>query len=166
MSAKRVRYGKAVPLLVDAKGFQDGRVVIFEIWKETAGKKEKLDELNGTVRREKGLANWEPKFRRESKIALKEKISPNPQKVQYTFTAIIDKGTSSEKKVQGTPIEFTFPISIYIQDESGNPIDNAECTITFSDGSSKKDTVKNGILKVDAPSGEFEIKLDDYEFVF
>ncbi len=167
MSATKVKYGKPATLLVDAKGFPDGRLVQFEIWKQTGQKKEKITEVNGVVRREKGIGQWEPPFKRAVSLPLKEKLSQQPQKEQYSFIAFIDKGEKDEKKTQGTPIDFTFPIGVCLRDESGNLIDSAECTITFSDGSSKKGIVKNGLVELgDAPSGKFVVKLEDYEFIF
>ena len=167
MSATKVKYGKPATLLVDAKGFPDGRLVQFEIEKQTGQKKEKITEVNGVVRREKGVGQWEPPFKRAAFLPLKEKLSQQPTKEQYSFTAIIDKGEKDEKKTQGTPIEFSFPIDVYLKDQSGNPIDGVECTIIFSDGTNKKGTFRNGHAKFDeAPPGKFEIKLEDFEFMF
>jgi hypothetical protein len=167
MSATKVKYSKPVPLLVDAKGFQDGRAVLFEIWKETGGKKEKIDEVNGVVRREKGIGSWEPKSKRENQLPLKDKISPQPQKEQYSFIARIDKGTDQEKKVEGTPIEFTYPLEIYLTDEKGIPMGEIECAVTFSDGNKEKGMFKNGCLKLtDVPSGKFNLELENYDFIF
>ncbi len=167
MSATKVKYGKPVPLLVDAKGFPDGRAVLFEIWKETGGNKDKIDEINGAVRREKGIGQWEPKFKCEPKVPLKDKITPPPQKEQYSFTAIIDKGETNEKKTQGTPIEFTFPLEIFVQDTSGQPLNDVKFTVTLSDGNKKNDVVRNGRIKIeDAPAGKFTLELEGYDFVF
>lgn len=167
MSVTKAKYGKPVPLLVDAKGFQHGRAVLFEIWKETGGKKDKIDKINGAVRREKGVGQWEPKFKRDPQMVLKDKISPQPQKEQYSFTAIIDKGTDNEKKVDGTPIEFTYSLELHILDASGKPVNDAKFTITFSDKSKKNGVLKNGHAKIDdAPGGEFTVELEDYDFVF
>jgi|GEM_PF-2373654 hypothetical protein len=167
MSVTKVKHGKPVPLLVDAKGFQDGRAVLFEIWKEAGGNKEKIDEINGAVRREKGIGQWEPKFKREPQMSLKDKISPQPQKEQYSFTAIIDKGTDKEKKVQGPPIEFTYPLELNVLDVSGKPVNDVKFTITFSDRSKKDGVLKNGHAKIDdAPAGEFTVELEDFDFVF
>jgi hypothetical protein len=162
-----VKYGKLATLLVDAKGFQDGRLVVFEIFKQAGSKKDKIAEVNGVVRREKGIGRWQPQFERETQLPLEEKVSQQSQKEQYSFTATIDKNTADEKTVEGTPIEFTYPLSISLKDESDTPIEDVDCTITFSDGSSRKEKVRNGYIKLDnAPSGKFTVKLEDYEFMF
>jgi hypothetical protein len=167
MSVTKAKFGKPVPLMVDAKGFPDGRAVLFEIWKETGGNKDKIDEINGVVRREKGIGQWEPNFKREPTVPLKDKISPQPQKEQYSFIALMDKGEANEKKTQGTPIEFTFPLEIQVEDVNGKPINDVKFTITFSDGSSIDSVLKNGYAKIDdAPAGKFSVKLEGYDFVF
>jgi hypothetical protein len=90
-----------------------------------------------------------------------------PQNEQYNFTATIDKNTPTEKTVQGTPIEFTYPLEIYLEDENGVPIDEADCTVTFSDGSKQKGTLRKGRAKfTDAPSGKFSLEIENYEFIF
>ena len=166
MSVTKIKYAP-VTMLVDAKGFQDGRLVQFEIWKETSGKKEKIADVNGVVRREKGVGRWQPSFERETQLPLQEKVSQHSQKEQYSFTATIDKNTPTEKVVQGTPIEFTFPLTIFLTDEANSPIESAELTITFSDGTIRREIVRNGRLSFDdAPSGKFTIKLEGFEFVF
>jgi hypothetical protein len=101
MPVTKAKYGKPVPLLVDAKGFPNGRAVLFEIWKEVGGKKEKIDEVKSAVRNEEGTGQWEPKFKREQSLPLKEKLSQQPQNEKYSFTATIDKDTKNEKKTQG-----------------------------------------------------------------
>ena len=167
MSVTKAKFGKPVPLLVDAKGFQDGRAVLFEIWKETGGKKDKIDEINGAVRREKGMGQWEPKFKREQNLPLKDKLSQQPQKEQYSFTATVDKGETNEKKTQGTPIEFTFPLELFVEDVKNKPLNDVKFTVTFSDGTKKDGVLKNGCAKLeDAPAGKFTVELEGFDFVF
>jgi|WetSurMetagenome_2_1015567.scaffolds.fasta_scaffold278061_1 hypothetical protein len=168
MSVTKAKFGKPVPLLVDAKGFPDGRAVFFEIWKESGGKKDKIDEITGVVRREKGTGNWEPKIKREESLPLQDKLNMQPQKVKYTFIAIIDKDSKDEKKTQGTPIEFSYPLEISLVNLSGKSLKDIKFRITFtSDGSSKEGILKNGYVKIDdAPSGKFTVKLEGYDFVF
>jgi hypothetical protein len=162
-----VKYGKPATLLVDAKGFQDGRLVVFEIFKQAEGKKEKIAEVNGVVRREKGVGQWQPSFEREAQLPLQDKIRQQPQKEQYSFIAIMDKDTPGEKKVEGTPIEFLYPVEISVLDVSGKPPKDIKFTITFSDGTSKTGVLRNGYAKIgDAPAGKFNVKLEGYDFVF
>jgi len=163
----RRKYGKPVGLLVDAKGFANGRLVVFEIWKEASGKKEKIAEVNGVVKGEKGVGQWQPTFKREAQLELKEKVGQAPQKEQYSFVAFVDKGTPNEKKVQGTPIEFVYPLEISVLDVSGKPPKDVKFTIKFSDGSSKEGVLRKGHATIDeAPAGKFTVKLEGYDFVF
>jgi hypothetical protein len=157
-----MKYGKPVKLLVDAKGFPDGRLVVFEIWKETGQNKEKIAEVNGVTKREKGIGYWEPPFKLEPEMVIQKNLSQQPQKDQYSFVAKID-----DKTVQGGPIEFTYPLELYVEDENGKPLDCVKFTITFSDGSKKKEVFRNGRAKIEgAPAGKFTIELEGYDFVF
>jgi hypothetical protein len=162
LAAAERNYGKPIELLVDAKGFPDGRLVKFEIIKEVDGKKEKIAEVNGVTKREKGIADWEPPFKLLPKSSMKDKLGQNPPEEKYSFVAKID-----DQKINGGPIKFSFPLDIYIEDENGLPLDNVAFTITFSDGSKKKDTLKKGRAKFEqAPAGKFSIELEGYDFVF
>jgi hypothetical protein len=163
----KARFGKPVPLLVDAKGFPNGRLVEFEIWKQSGQNKEKIAEVNGVVKQEKAVGYWEPSFKREPRLPLKDKITSLPQTDQYTFKAFIDKGTADELTTQGTPIEFTYPLEIYVEDVNGKPLNGVKFTVTLSDGSKKTDIFRNGHVKIeDAPVGKFTVELEDYDFVF
>lgn len=161
MSATKVRYGKPAKLLVDAKGFADGRLVLFEIWKQTGQKKEKVAEVHGVTKREKGVGQWEPAFKLAPKLGI-QKNATQSQKDEYSFIAKID-----DKTVQGGSIEFTFPLELYLQDENGQSMDGVKFTITFSDGGQKKEVFRNGRAKFEeAPAGKFTIDLEGYVFVF
>jgi hypothetical protein len=161
----KAKFGKPVPLLVEAKGFPDGRAVIFEIWKEVGGKKDKIDEIFGSVRREKGIGQWEPKIKREATLSLSDKVASQPEKEKYGFIAFINKGEDNEKKVQGSQIEFTYRLALQLFDVAGKPIDEAKFTITFSDKNKKNGVLKNGLALIDnVPGGVFIVELEEYDF--
>jgi|APFre7841882654_1041346.scaffolds.fasta_scaffold03530_6 hypothetical protein len=162
MSANVRKFGKPVRLLVDAKGFPDGRLVVFEIWKQSGSSKDKIAEVNGVVKREKGIGEWEPPFKREPSLPHEQKISQQSKKDQYSFTAKID-----DKTTQGGPIEFTYFVELFIVDTNGNPLNEVKITITFSDGTKKQDVLKNGRVRFDdVPQGKFTTELEGYDFVF
>jgi len=95
-------------------------------------------------------------------MAIQKNLSQQPQKNQFSFVAKID-----DKTVQGGPIEFTYPLELYVEDENGRPLDCVRFTITFSDGTKKKEVFRNGRAKFEeAPSGKFTIELEGYTFVF
>jgi hypothetical protein len=162
MSVTKVKYGKPVPLLIDAKGFQDGRLVKFEIRKQKSGEEEKICDVNGVTRGEKGVGRWNPDFKvlADTKPLRKTTQVTNMDE-RFFFVARID-----EKEVKSGEIVFTYPLRIFVKDTAGNPLDRVEYTIEFSDGSKKKGIIKKGLIEFeDAPSGKFELELEEeYEF--
>jgi hypothetical protein len=110
----------------------------------------------------------EPIFKREKWLGLKDKLSPAPQKVQYSFTAIINEADKNKKKEsKGTSIEFTFPLELYVEDATRHPLNGVKFWVTFSDGSKKEGVFKQGCGKIDdAPAGKFTVEIEDYEFIF
>jgi len=177
MSVTKAKFGKPVPLLVDAKGFKDGKAVLFKILKKTGGNEILVAEITSVVKREKAAAKWEAHeakfatgelvFKQEEWLGLKDKLSPTPQKDQYSFIAIINKDEKDEMKTQGTQIEFTFPFELYIEDATRHPLDGVKFWVTFSDGSKKQGVFKKGYGKLDdAPAGKFTVEIEDHEFIF
>lgn len=162
MSAIVRKYGKPLKLLVDAKGFKDGRLVLFEIWKQSGQNKSKIAEVNGVVKREKGIGEWVPSFKPEPTSPLEQNINQQSQKEQHSFTAKIE-----DKSVQGGPIDLTYCVELYIVDTNEKPLDDVKITITLSDGAKKQDVVKNGRVRFDdVPAGKFTTELEGYDFVF
>jgi len=166
MSTTKVPYGRPVKLLIDFQGFPDGRLVQFEIWRRKGQKEEKVSEVYGVTKGGKGIGWWTPQppqvKERKEIMPLEKEIQESVEEEKHYFVAKID-----DKQVKSGDLSFTYPLTIYLKDESDNPVDGAECTITFSDGSSKKGVFKNGYAKFEeAPPGKFKIKLEEYEFVF
>ena len=162
MSATKLPYGKPVKLLVDFQGFPDGRLVLFEIYRKKGGNEEKATEVYGVTKGGKGVGRWVPLVKRKAVAPLEEKTSEQAQEEKYYFIAKIDK-----QETKSGDMVFTYPISINLKDETGKPLDGAECTITFSDGSEEKGVFKNGQVKFqNAVSGKFKLKLEEYDFVF
>jgi len=151
-----------VKLLVDLEGYQDGRLVQFEIWQRIGEAEEKLAEVNGVTKGGKGIGRWIPQVKRKEDLPLEEEINEEVKDESYYFIAKID-----EQEVKSEDFVFTYALEIFLEDEWGEPIDGAEYTIKFSDGTEKKGSVKNGKVNFqNAPGGEFEIELKDYEFLF
>jgi hypothetical protein len=164
MSETKFPYGKPVKLLVDYQGYPDGRLVLFEIWRRKDGKEEKLCEVYGVTKGGKGLGWWNPQLEeRKETMPLEKQMTEIVQEEKYYFVAKID-----DKEAKSGDIVFTYSLDIYLEDEDGEPLDEIECTITFSDGTKKKDTFRDGHVKFDdAPRGKFTLELEkDYEFVF
>ena len=91
-----------------------------------------------------------------------ETISYRGEEEKYYFIGKIDKN-----EVNSEDLVFTYPLEVYLEDEERVPIDDAECTVTFSDGSKEKAVVKSGRAKFkEAPIGIFKIEVESYEFVF
>jgi len=162
LSPTKLPYGKPVKLLIDFQGFPDGRLVLFEIWRQKGGKEEKISEVYGVTKGGKGIGEWTPRIERKEALPLKEIISEQVEEEKYYFIAKID-----DKEAKSGDMVFGYVLDIYLEDTYGKPIDGAKCSITFSDGSKKDEVFKNGHAKFEqAPPGKFKIELNGYKFVF
>ena len=162
MSATKVPYGKPVKLLVDYQGYPDGRLVQFKIWRKKGGEEKEVSAVYGVTKGGKGIGCWIPHVERKGVLPLEETISYEGEKEKYYFIAKID-----DKEVKSGNLVFTYPLEVYLEDETGLPIDGAECTVTFSDGSKEKKMLESGRVKFgEAPVGKFEVEVEGYEFVF
>jgi len=161
MSTK-VPYGKPVKFLVDYQGYPDGRLIVFEIWRQKSGREEKIGEVNGVTKDGKGTGFWIPEFKERKEVLPLQKQVPEEGIEKYYFKANID-----DKSVKSTDFVFTYPLQILLKGKGGEPINGAKCTLTFfSDKSQIKTVSKDGYVSVaDAPSGKFKIELEEYEFV-
>ena len=162
MSATKFPYGKPVKLLVDYQGYPDGRLVQFEIWRKKGGEEKEVSAVYGVTKGGKGIGWWIPLVERKGVLPLEETISYQGEEEKYYFIGKID-----DKEVKSGDIVFTYPLEVYLEDEEELPIDDAECTVTFSDGSKEKGDVKSGrAIFQEAPLGKFKIEVEGYEFVF
>lgn len=162
MPETKLPYGRPVKLLVDLQGFPDGRLVQFLIWKRTGEKEEKVSEVYGVTKGGKGIGRWTPEPKERKEVMPLEKKIERAEEETYFFIAKID-----EKEAKSGDILFTYPLEIYLKDTDGKPLNGAKCTITFADGTKKEGEFKNGHVKFEeAPSGKFELELEEYEFVF
>jgi hypothetical protein len=163
MSTNKQPYGKPVKLQVDLQGFPDGRVMLFEIWRKEGPKEEKIAEVSGVTRGGKGLGEWAPQSKGGNDILpLVQKVQRSTSAETYYFIGKID-----DQQAKSKDFEFTYVLDVYVVDTEEKPIDDVEFTITLSDGTKKKGTMKNGRAKIeDATFGKFQIELDGYDFVF
>jgi hypothetical protein len=163
MPPTKVPYGKPAKLLVDVQGYPDGRLVSFLILRKRGSQQEIITEVYGVTRNGKGIGEWHPAFReRKEALPLVKTVTQQTQQEKYFFIANID-----DKEAKSPDMEFIYPLDIYLEDTNGKPLEGAECSVTFSNGSKKKAVFKNGHIKfVDAPSGKFKIDLEKCEFVF
>jgi hypothetical protein len=162
MSVTKFPYGRPVKLLVDYQGYPDGRVVQFEIWRKKGSEEEKILELHGVTKGGKGIGRWIPRIERKETLPLEKEIEEETEEEKYYFIAKID-----DQEVKSGEMVLTYQFDIYLKDEAGIPIDGAEYTITFSDGSKKQGLFENGRAEfMDAPVGRFKLELEEYEFVF
>ncbi|MEM3403984.1 MAG: hypothetical protein QXJ17_05585 [Nitrososphaeria archaeon] len=162
MSQKtKLPYGP-VKLSVDAIGFEDGRIVQFEIYRKKGGKEELVSQVNGAVVDQKAEAKWVPEAE-ERRITLggdSTEAGDVPEDEEYYFKARID-----ELEVSSEKFEFTYPLEIYLKDDRGRPLDGLKFEIEFSDGSKREGVIKDGYAKVkDAPKGRFKVKVKGYKF--
>jgi hypothetical protein len=162
MPETKLPYGKPVKLLIDFQGFPDGRLVLFQIWRKKGGKEAKVNEVYGVTKGGKGVGRWVPLIKRKEVALLEEKTSEQAEEEKYYFIAKID-----EQETKSGDMVFTYPIDIQLKTETGKPLNEAKCTITFSDGSKETGVFKNGQVKFqNSSSGKFKIEVNDYTFVF
>ena len=162
MSATKVPYGKPVKLLVDYQGYPDGRLVRFEIWRKKGAEEKEISNVYGVTKGGKGIGWWVPLVDRKGVLPLEETISYQGEEEKFYFISKID-----DQEVKSGDLIFVYPLEICLEDEKGLPIEGAECTVTFSDGSSDKRVLKSGRAEFnEAPVGKFKIEVEGYEFVF
>lgn len=162
MSVTRVPHGRRVKLLVDFQGFPDGRLVQFEVWRRMGSTEEKISEVYGVTKRGKGIGWWTPRIERKEVLPLEERVSQPVEEEKYFFVAKID-----DQEAKSGDLELTYLLDVYLEDSVGNPLDDVECTVTFSDGTKRKGVFKDGHARFEeAPPGKFKLELEDYEFVF
>lgn len=154
----KLPYGP-VKLVVDAIGFQDGRLIQFEIWMKKGGEEKLVAQVNGVVRSGRGEAIWIPP-QEEYRVTLsKEGQGKGREEAEeYYFKAKID-----DLEVKSPPLIFTYPLKIYLEDEDGSPLDGVKYTITFSNGSKREGVLQRGCAEIkDAPKGKFKIQVEGY----
>jgi len=162
MSATKVPYGKPVKLLADYQGYPDGRLVQFKIWRKKGGEEKEISAVYGVTKGGKGIGRWIPRVERKEILPLEKEIKEKTEEEKYYFIAKID-----DKEVKSGDFVFTYSLEVYVEDEDGVPIDDIECTVTFSDGSKEEGIFKDGRVRFeDAPPGKFTLELESYEFVF
>jgi hypothetical protein len=153
-------YGKPVTLLIDMQGYPDGRLIQFEIWRLRGQSEEKIAEVYGVTRGQKGIGEWNPPFNeRKETLSLEKQISQSEEEKYYFVAKIDDQEIKSENMI------FTYPLTIYLVNDLGQPVDGAKFTVTFSDGTKTKGVFAKGYAKVEeAPSGKYKLELEEYEF--
>jgi hypothetical protein len=162
MTATKFPYGKPVKLLIDLQGFPDGRLVVFDIWKEKGSDKTLVKTVNGVIKNGKGVGEWTPGFKKAGWIPLEKTVSKQAQSEKYHFIAKID-----DQEAKSGDFAFTHPILIHLEDENGNSLSGVEYTITFADGTKKQGVFTDGHVNFgDAPPGKFKLELKNYKFVF
>jgi len=161
MSQKtKLPYGP-VKLSVDAIGFEDGRLVQFEIYRKKGEKEELVDQVNGAVVGQKAEAKWIPKAeeRRITLVGDSAEAGEVPEDEEYYFKAKVD-----DFEVVSERFEFAYPLEIYLKDEGGRPLNDLKFEIEFSDGNKREGIIKDGYVKVkDAPKGRFKVKIEGYK---
>jgi hypothetical protein len=156
--------GNPVKLLVDLQGFQDGRLIIFEIWRKTELEDKRIAEVYGVVKGGKGIGEWIPEFEsKEEILVLTEHTNEQVESTKYYFKTKIN-----DLELASDDIVFTYTLEIFLVNENKEPIDGVGFTITFADDSKKKGVLKKGSVRIeDAPPGGYKLELEGgYEFIF
>jgi hypothetical protein len=158
-------YGKPVKLLVDLQGYSDGRIVDFEVWQKKDGAEEKISEVCGVTRDNKGIGFWIPDNSQEStrkeEMRLQKSVNQVTKKSIFYFICKID-----DNEIKTEEFEFSYKLDIFLTDEAQAPINGAKYTLKLSDEKEITGTVKNGHIIVEkAPAGKFTLSLKNYEFI-
>ena len=160
MGQVKLPYGP-VRLAVDAVGFQDGRLVQFEIWMRKGGEEKLIDQVNGVVRGGRGEATWiPPQEEHKATLSIEDREGNVEGVEEYYFKTKID-----DLEVESPPLVFTYPLEIYIEDKDGKPIDGVKYMVTLQDGSEIRGVLQNGYARIgNVPKGKFKIRLEGYRF--
>jgi uncharacterized Zn-binding protein involved in type VI secretion len=158
---KRAKCGDEVKMIVDIKDFENGTPAQFIIWEENPdGKNDFIQQIDGKVQGNKVEAVWVYSAK-QVKEDLKRKVEEEEGEPKYFFSVNIE-GEEARSEI----LTYMTNIDIYLEDENGNPLDNVDYTITFSDGTKKKGTFQNGHAKIDdAPFGKFKMEVEGYDLI-
>lgn len=158
----RAKCGEEVRMIVETQDFEDGTPANLIIWEEdTAGENKFMAQINREVKGNKIEASWVYSLE-SSEGTLQQVLEKENGEPEFFFAVDIE---GEEKR--SALLTLSYPLEIYIEDKDGNPVDNVKYIITFSDGTKKKGTLKNGHAKIeDAPYGEYTIEIEQYDFIF
>lgn len=153
--------GEEVKMIVDVEDFDDGTPAKFTIWEEDAkGRFDLIAEIEEKVQGNKVETAWMYSIK-EKTGRLKKEIRGAEEEPVFFFVVDVE---GSEAKSQA--LKLTYLLEIELDVKRGEPLDDVDFTITFSDGSEKKGKIKNGKIRVEnAPLGKYSLAVDDYEFV-
>ena len=158
----KAKCGEEVKMIVDVRDFEDGTPAKFTIWEEDVdGENDFIAEIDGKVQGNEVEAVWvySPG---EVKEDLKEEVEEEEGEPEYFFAVDIEGEEARSKS-----LKFTYLLKIHLKDEKGNPLDDVEYTITFSNGTKMTGKLKEGQAKIeDAPYGSFLVEVDGYDLVF
>jgi hypothetical protein len=105
--------GKPVKLLADLQGFPDGRLMLFEIWRRSEGKEEKVGEVYGVTKHGKGVGTWYPAFEKPSGTKhLKKNAQETSEEEKFYFIAKID-----DQEAKSGDIVFEYPLDSFLVDQ-------------------------------------------------
>jgi uncharacterized Zn-binding protein involved in type VI secretion len=157
----KVRIGDEVKLIANVKDFEDGTPAKFLVWERKGSQDTVMKEIDGEVRGNKAEIAWRHEFE-DGEEELREEVEEVEEEPEYYF--VVDVEGEEERS---EALKFMYPLDIYLEDEDGNPLDDVEYKVTFSDGTEKKGKIKDGHAKIeDAPYGRFVVEIEKYDFVF
>lgn len=159
------RRGDTLKLTADIEGVRNGSeatVIIFE--HDQDGNHDKIAELPTLLKNNKIEVMWEYEYHQDTdEIPSQEemkKYGKNYNPPEYFFILEIEQQKYGEKAESGL-LKFKDWIEIEFIDGDGNPMANADYTITLADGTQKTGKLdSNGIARVDdAPPGTYEVEV-------
>jgi uncharacterized Zn-binding protein involved in type VI secretion len=157
----REKCSEELNMLIDVEGFDDGTPAKLIIWLEDVDNQNIfLKQIDEHVNGNKIESFWVYSAA-EVKADLKKKEEDTSGEPKYFFSVEIE-GDEARSGI----LTYFYPLDIYIEDESGNPLDGVDFSLTFSNGTRKEGKFSQGHAKVaDAPYGKFTLEVDGYEVI-
>jgi uncharacterized Zn-binding protein involved in type VI secretion len=156
----KAKSGDQVKLKVDVKDFEDGTPVQFIVWERKNEQDTIVAQMDAKISHGKAEITWKTEVN-ENEEKLQEHVG-DEKEPEYLFVADVE----GEEK-ESSPLKFTYPLDILVEDEKGNPLDSVGYVVTLPDGTKKKGTFQKGHAKIDdVPFGKFTIEVEGYDFTF
>jgi uncharacterized Zn-binding protein involved in type VI secretion len=153
---EKARAGDEVNLTATTKEYSEGAPAHIMIWRSKGGVDTVIEQKETEVIGNRVVVPW--KFKLEEEADLKNEVA-DEEEPSFRFAIEVEGEERS-----ASDLKFTYPLDIYLEDESGTLLDDVEFKITFADGTEKKGRFKEGHAKVDdAPYGKFKLDIEGYD---
>lgn len=161
---KEARRGDVLKLTADVLNVYEGTEAEIQIWEHDAdGAHDLITKFPAEVKNKKIEAEWEYQYYEDTDDIPTDKETEKGYNPPEYFFRVIVAGVSADSSL----LEFKDWIEIYLQDINGNPLENAEYTVSLPDGTEKKAKLDSkGYAKIEnVPPGKYMIKLTESNYI-